>query len=80
MIGLLWTALQHARGSYDEVYISGVAERVPMYERLGFRTLGPAVPDGTAAFVPMCVTFPLPPSVEKLAQQWTARIARHKGN
>jgi hypothetical protein len=76
MIGLLWTALVHARGSYDDVYISGVAERVPMYERLGFRALGPAVPDGTAAFVPMCVTFPLSPSVEKLARQWTARMAR----
>lgn len=79
MIGLLWTALVHARGSYDDVYISGVAERVSMYERLGFRELGPAVPDGTAAFVPMRVTFPLSPSVEKLARQWTTRLARLQG-
>jgi hypothetical protein len=78
MIGLLWTALVHARRGYDVVYISGVADRVPMYERLGFRALGPAVPDGTAAFVPMCVTFPLPSNVEKLAHQWTARTARLK--
>ena len=49
-----------------------------LYERLGFRVLGPAVPDGTTAFVPMCVTFPLPSNAEKLAHQWTARIARLK--
>ncbi len=76
MVGLLWSALLHARHRYDDVYISGVVERVPMYERLGFQPLGPPVPDGTTAFVPMRVTFPLAANVEKLVRQWMSRIAR----
>jgi predicted N-acetyltransferase YhbS len=79
MIALLWLALEHARRHYDEVYISGVAERVPMYERLGFRALGPAVPDGTAAFVPMRVSFPLDEAVAKLASLWVSRMNRLYG-
>jgi hypothetical protein len=73
MAGLLWSALELARGRYDEVYISGVAERVDMYRRLGFRALGPPVADGAAAFVPMRVTLPLAPKVEALARRWAAR-------
>ena len=38
---------------YELLLISGVVERAPMYRRLGFRELGPAVPDGAAAFFPM---------------------------
>jgi predicted N-acetyltransferase YhbS len=76
MIGLLWTALVHARENYDDVYISGVEVRVPLYERLGFRALGPAVPDGTAAFVPMRASFPLPAHVERLVARWTNHLAR----
>jgi GNAT superfamily N-acetyltransferase len=38
---------------YELLLISGVEERAPMYRRLGFRELGPAVPDGGAAFYPM---------------------------
>lgn len=79
MIGLLWMALEYAQRQYDEVYISGVVERVPMYERLGFRPLGPAVADGTAAFVPMRVSFPLDEQVAKLARMWLSRVERLTG-
>ncbi|MEX0676865.1 MAG: GNAT family N-acetyltransferase [Pirellulales bacterium] len=76
LAGLLFSALEHARDRYDDVYISGVAERVELYERLGFRPLGPAVTSGAAAFVPMRVSFPLDEKVEKLARQWSSRLAR----
>jgi predicted N-acetyltransferase YhbS len=79
MIGLLWLALDHATGRYDDVYISGVMERVPMYERLGFRPLGPAVADGSAAFVPMRVSFPLDERVAQLVGQWKSRMKRLAG-
>jgi predicted N-acetyltransferase YhbS len=74
--GLVWSALIHARRRYTAVYISGVAERVALYERLGFQPLGPAVTSGKAAFVPMSVQFPLIESVDRLARMWSARIAR----
>jgi predicted N-acetyltransferase YhbS len=74
--GLVWSALIYARQRYTAVYISGVAERVVLYERLGFRPLGPAVKCGQAAFVPMSVQFPLDESVDRLAQMWSNRIAR----
>lgn len=77
--GLLFSVLQHARDRYHDVYISGVAKRVAMYERLGFRALGPAVASGSAAFVPMRVSFPLDEKVEKLARQWSSRVARLTG-
>ena len=35
LAGLLFSVLQHARDRYHDVYISGVAKRVAMYERLG---------------------------------------------
>jgi predicted N-acetyltransferase YhbS len=79
MIGLLWMALDYALERYDEVYISGVTQRVPMYERLGFRPLGPAIADGAAAFVPMRVTFPLEERVARLAGQWKSRMRRLTG-
>ncbi|MBI4890207.1 MAG: hypothetical protein HY821_06240 [Acidobacteria bacterium] len=46
--------------------ISGVTTRVPMYERMGFRALGPAVPQGNAAFVPMVLRLAdLPPQIRR---------------
>jgi aspartate aminotransferase-like enzyme/GNAT superfamily N-acetyltransferase len=73
LAGLLCSALEYARDRYHDVYISGVAERVAMYERLGFQRLGPAVASGAARFVPMRVRLPLEAKVEKLARQWMAR-------
>jgi len=35
--------------------ISGVSGRVEMYQRFGFRALGPPVPSGRASFVPMAL-------------------------
>jgi len=53
--------------------ISGVEERVPMYERLGFRALGPAVPQGASRFVPMALRLDQMP--ERIARE-AARVQR----
>lgn len=56
LAGLLGGMLCHARdGGYGSILISGITTRIAMYERFGFRALGPAVPDGRAAFVPMAL-------------------------
>lgn len=54
LAGLLGTLVEVALAEqYDFLLISGVVERLPFYLKLGFTPLGPAVPDGRAAFVPM---------------------------
>jgi aspartate aminotransferase-like enzyme len=52
--GLGLAVIRHAqRHGYSHMLISGVAERLRMYEHTGFRALGPAVSRGGASFVPM---------------------------
>ncbi len=46
--------LVHPAGT---LLISGVTGRVEMYERFGFRPLGPPVPSGRASFVPMALSL-----------------------
>jgi len=54
LAGLLWQVYQHAvENGYSHLLISGIAEREPMYGKMGFSALGPAVPEGDASFVPM---------------------------
>lgn len=40
---------------YRELWISGVSEQLPLYQKLGFETLGPPVADGDSFFSPMRV-------------------------
>jgi aspartate aminotransferase-like enzyme len=55
--GLVWCVYLYVTAQgYTHLYISGVQERVPLYEQLGFEALGPAVPCGQARFVPMVAT------------------------
>jgi len=52
--GLGLCVLRHAqRGGYSHLLISGVFKRLRMYERIGFRAIGPAAGSGDARFVPM---------------------------
>ena len=46
---------------YSDLLISGIVKREPMYRKLGFRAMGPAVACGEAAFVPMRLSFDAPP-------------------
>jgi len=52
-------ALAH---DYRELWISGVEEQLPLYRKLGFEALGPAIPDGNVAFTPMRVSLDRLPS------------------
>lgn len=42
---------------YATLLISGITERLRMYQRMGFRPLGPAVPYGAASFTPMAMAL-----------------------
>jgi hypothetical protein len=73
LAGLLWSMLDFACDRYTDVFISGIVERTTMYERLGFRRLGPAVRCGRAEFIPMVLTLPVEARVQRLAHWWLSR-------
>ncbi len=75
-LGLLWAVHEHARRQgYSRLLISGVVERLAIYEKLGFRALGPAVPGGRAAFVPMGLDLERPPrGLRRMVAWWEARL------
>ncbi len=76
--GLCWTLFQYARDNgYTDLFISGVADRVHLYQHLGFEPLGPAVPSGHALFVPMGVSLPrLQNKLERAMQLWQKHLER----
>jgi aspartate aminotransferase-like enzyme len=76
--GLIWSLYDYAVSKgYSHLLISGVKERVPLYRRLGFEPLGPAVPCGQASFVPMALTVGrLPDRVQRIKSQWETHIER----
>lgn len=52
--GLLWLVYRFAvSNGFSDLLISAIAEREPMYRKLGFHPLGPGVPEGAATFIPM---------------------------
>lgn len=54
LAGLIWEVGSFARANhYTDLLISGIVERLPMYKKIGFLPMGPAVPCGAAEFVPM---------------------------
>ena len=63
LAGLFWQVHAYAKAHhYSDLLISGIAERLPMYSKMGFRPIGPAVPCGAASFVPMRLSLEAPPS------------------
>ncbi len=62
LLGLLWQVWKYAaEHQYSDLVISGIVERVRMYQKLGFAALGEAVPCGKASFVPMRLRVVPPP-------------------
>jgi aspartate aminotransferase-like enzyme/N-acyl-L-homoserine lactone synthetase len=80
--GLIWSLYEYAQtNGYTHLYISGVAERVALYERLGFVPLGPAVPCGQASFVPMVLTVgQLPVKIQRVKRLWETHLGRVSPN
>ncbi|MGH9586617.1 MAG: N-acyl amino acid synthase FeeM domain-containing protein, partial [Acidobacteriaceae bacterium] len=65
LAGLLWQVYRYAvSNGHSHLLISGISEREPMYRKMGFSALGPAVPEGKAAFIPMAmpISGPFPES------------------
>ena len=78
LFGLLWRVYDHAqRHGHSHLLISGVGERVSMYERLGFESLGPPVVAGSAEFVPMVLEVgALPPTLQRMAHRYRSHQVR----
>jgi aspartate aminotransferase-like enzyme len=73
LAGLLWQVFDYAVSQgFSHLVISGVEEREAMYRKLGFRALGPAVPDGAAKFIPMVM------SVEEQMRSNRQRVEQHE--
>ncbi len=54
--GLLWLVYQHVLESgHTDLFISAFEDRLHLYTRLGFESLGPPVYSGQARFIPMCI-------------------------
>src|SRR5262249_34957583 len=74
--GLIWLLYEHAQAhGHTHLFISGITDRVPLYKRIGFEALGPAVPSGGASFVPMVLKVgQLPARMERLKQLWETHV------
>jgi hypothetical protein len=74
--GLAWSVHGYARSSgYRYIVITGLAERQGMYERMGFRPLGPPVLRGNEYFVPMEADLSrLPENVKRDLDRWNGRM------
>lgn len=71
--GLACSVYRHAvSNGYANILISGLQRRQDMYERMGFRRLGPAVNRGSDQFVPMSLApETIPAQVEKDLNRWS---------
>jgi aspartate aminotransferase-like enzyme/N-acyl-L-homoserine lactone synthetase len=78
--GLIWSLYEYARShGYTHLFISGVEERLALYQRLGFVALGPAVASGQASFVPMVLTIgQLPLKMQRVKQLWEIHMDKVK--
>lgn len=76
--GLIWSLYEYAsKSGYTHLFISGVADRVPLYRRLGLVPLGPAVPCGKASFVPMVLPIgKLPDKMIQLKKMWEGHLGK----
>jgi aspartate aminotransferase-like enzyme len=75
---LLWELYCYARSRrYSHVVISGISSKLEMYQRIGFRALGPAVGSDAASFVPMALSLQNPPvRLQRYTQSYIARQTR----
>ncbi|MBM3986310.1 MAG: aminotransferase class V-fold PLP-dependent enzyme, partial [Planctomycetes bacterium] len=75
--GLGVAMLRHARvHGHSHLLISGFVDRLRMYERIGFRALGPPVRSGAVDFVPMVAFVDrLPGRIEADAARLARRLA-----
>jgi len=80
--GVLWLVFEYGlANNYSHLIISGISSRCRMYERMGFRPLGPAVRDGDAEFVPMAMSLKrVPNNIARDAQRIRRRVLESFGD
>jgi aspartate aminotransferase-like enzyme len=78
LAGLLWELYCYACDRrYSHLIISGITDKAQMYQRFGFRALGPAAASGGASFVPMAMSLENPTEhVAWYTRSYRARQAR----
>ena len=78
--GLIYTLYDYAVGNgHTHLFISGVEERLDLYEQLGFVPIGAAVRSGKASFVPMVLKVgQLPIRIERMKHLWAGRVQQHR--
>jgi aspartate aminotransferase-like enzyme len=74
--GLVYVMYSHAiKVQKTHLVISGVAQRMRMYQRLGFEPIGAAVTSGQASFVPMILTLAdIPYKMRRIKNLWESHI------
>ncbi len=77
-VGLVWMLFEWARTQgYSHLIISAVTDKIMLYEKFGFKPLGPEVVMGDAAFMPMAMPLTdLPDSMVKNIQRWRNKVSR----
>ncbi|HTZ56774.1 MAG TPA: aminotransferase class V-fold PLP-dependent enzyme [Acidobacteriaceae bacterium] len=84
LAGLFWMVYEYAVARrYSHLLISGVVDREPMYRKLGFQALGPAVQEGSASFIPMVMeigggSINPPKRAISFERHWSRIHAQHK--
>ncbi len=78
---LLWMIYAYARDrAYSHLIISGLSSKEAMYQRMGFRRLGPPVACGAASFVPMALPLHSPPECfTRQARSFSTHVKREPG-
>ena len=76
--GLVWTLFRYAQDvGATHLFISGVQERLSLYEQLGFEQIGPPVQGGKAVFIPMAVRVSnIAEKKHRAMQLWIKRLAK----
>ncbi|MBI1917630.1 MAG: aminotransferase class V-fold PLP-dependent enzyme [Planctomycetes bacterium] len=76
--GLVWTLFRYAQDvGATHLFISGVQERLSLYEQLGFERIGPPVQGGRAVFIPMAVRVSnIAEKKHRAMQLWIKRLAK----
>jgi hypothetical protein len=76
--GLVYTLYQYAQeNGITHLFISGVQERLSLYEQLGFERIGPDVTSGNAVFVPMvCQVADIRGRKQRLFELWFRRLKK----
>jgi aspartate aminotransferase-like enzyme len=82
LMGLVCQFYEYACAQgYTHAYISGIEDRIPLYQQFGFEPLGPAVRCGEACFVPMGITISQLVHVnEQRAGMWRKRMGRRRAS